>query len=287
MVYEDKNKNESLFHATLIYLKIVSAGTASGNKKLKEFLEKYGSFEGIYNVYKGSMSIEDSLKKIKGLENIINKLNNLNFDFKVITIKDINFPEHLRKIENATPVLYARGDLNLLNKKSIAVVGSRHIYPNKDRQVYEEAYDVMKRLVEKKYVIVSGLAEGCDTIGHIQTIENGGKTIAVLGTPLDQYYPSSNKNLQEKIAREHLLISQYPIGIRTFKSYFTNRNHTTVSLATEGIVVIKASDNSGTMHAVKFCSEQKKPIYVLANNFSNNYKWLEIYKNFIKRVDKK
>lgn len=66
--------------------------------------------------------------------------------------------------------------------------------------------------------------------------------------------------------------------------FFANRNLTTVSLSTDGIVVIKASDNSGTMHAVRHCIEQNKPLYVLENNFSKPHRWLEEYKDKIKKV---
>lgn len=283
-MFDDKNKSESLYHAALIYSKKIGIGNNSANEKLRDWLKDYGTFEKIYsNLYEGN-DVKGSLMKINGLENVIKKLNGIDFDFKVLTINDIDFPEHLKKVEEATPVIYTRGDLNLFNRKSMGVVGTRFIFPNKDRQAYDEANNVMKRLMVADFVIVSGLAEGCDTIAHIHAIEHGGSTIAVLGTPLDKYYPASNKDMQEKIAKEHLLISQYPIGIKSFEHFFANRNLTTVSLSTDGIVVIKASDNSGTMHAVRHCIEQNKPLYVLENNFSKPHRWLEEYKDKIKKV---
>ena len=284
-LYEDRSKNESLFHAALIYSGKINAGN-NGNDYLKEKLIEYGSFRKIYENFNGLISLEDSLKSVKGIENVAKSLENIDFEFNVLTVNDYDFPEQLRK-EGITPVIYTRGDLNLFKKKSIGVVGTRFIYPNKDRIAYEEANDLMKRLLEKDYVIVSGMAEGCDTIAHTYAVENNGKTIGVLGTPLNICYPASNRALQERVAKEHLLVSQYPIGIRAFRHYFAERNLTTVSLSTDGIAVIRASDNSGTMHAVKHCHEQNKPIYALANNFNSKNKWIETYKGRIKKVDKR
>src|SRR5690606_30838806 len=100
--------------------------------------------------------------------------------------------------------------------------------------------------------IVSGLAKGSDTLGHEAAIRFGGRTIAVLGTALNAFYPAENRKLQEEIATKHLLVSEYPIGLRSFGSFFANRNRTTVGLSSHGIVVARAGDRSGTQHAVKF-----------------------------------
>jgi len=286
MLYDDKNKDESLYHAALIYSKKIGTGTDSANNKLRELIEKHGCFEAIYDSFFGSLlkeeSHEKSLQKIKGIENVIEKINKTEFDFKVLTVKDAEFPESLRK-EGNTPVIYTRGNLNLLNSKSMAVVGTRYIYPNKDRQARQEADSVMERLVKAGYTIVSGLAKGCDTIAHKYAVEHDGKTIAVLGTPLDMSYPAENKGLQAKIAKGHLLISQYPIGIGSYPSYFISRDKTVASLS-EGVVVIKASDNSGTIHTVKEVAKQGKKIYVLQNNFYKDHAWLREYKENIKEI---
>jgi len=283
MLYEDKNKNESLFHAALIYSNRFRADKEASNELLKEKLKEYGSFESIFKSL-FNIQEQDILKRIPSLENVVEKLNAVEFDFKLLTVKDIDFPNQLSSNPGAPPAIYVRGDISLFNNKNIAVVGTRHIYPNKDFQAYKEADNTIRRLVKNGYTLVSGLAEGCDTIAHEKAIELGGKTIAVLGTPLNQSYPAQNKELQEKIAKKHLLVSQYPIGIKTFGSYFAHRNLTTVSLAKEGIVVIKASDNSGTVYSIEYCARQRKPIYVLNNNFNEKNKWLEAYKPFIKRV---
>ena len=180
-------------------------------------------------------------------------------------------------------MLYCSGNIELVNAKTIAVVGTRQLEDDID---IVEGKKVLQRLLDKGYVIVSGLAKGCDTLAHSYVIEHGGKTIAVLGTPLNKYYPKENKHLQEIIASQHLVVTQYPIGIKTFPSHFAHRNKTTVGLSTEGVVVIRAGDKSGTQHAIKECIYTKKPLYVLMNNLNKGYGWVKNYKGFFKVPNK-
>jgi DNA processing protein len=122
-------------------------------------------------------------------------------------------------------------------------------------------------------------------LGHTSAIELNEKTIAVLGTPLTSSYPKENKELQEEIAKNHLLVSEYPIGIRSFGSYFASRNRTTVGLSTDGVVVARAGDKSGTQYAIRFSIDQGKPVYVLENNIhEKNYEWVSKYKKHIKVI---
>jgi len=180
----------------------------------------------------------------------------------------------LRDIPHATPVLYAIGDLELLYSKTIGVVGTRRIEKKPD---IDAANSCLARLIEKEYTIVSGLASECDTLAHRFAVENGGKTIAVLGTPLDVYYPKENTKLQDEIAENHLLISQYPVGIDTTGACFAHRNTTTVGLSKEGLVVLLSPDKSGTLHAVSECVETGKQLYVLEHNIDRGFQWVEKY----------
>ncbi|HCT6425887.1 TPA: DNA-processing protein DprA, partial [Citrobacter freundii] len=113
------------------------------------------------------------------------------------------------------------GDTSIFKlEKSIAFVGTRELT---DSAHIQSARDAIKRISLAGYdVIVSGLATGSDTLGHKSAIEYGMKTIAVLGTPLNMYYPKENKQLQLDIARDHLVVTEYPIGIRSFGAFFAN-----------------------------------------------------------------
>jgi DNA processing protein len=122
-------------------------------------------------------------------------------------------------------------------------VGSRKASPDG----LEASARIARTLVGKEVVIVSGLAEGIDTAAHASTISNGGHTIAVLGTPINKVYPQKNYELQQEIMRDHLAISQFPIGHRTMPKDFVLRNRT-MALISDATIIVEAGDTSGSLH---------------------------------------
>lgn len=129
-------------------------------------------------------------------------------------------------------------------------------------------------LVNDDFTTISGLAKGIDTHAHKTAIQNGGKTIAVLGTPLNKYYPRENKYLQQEIAKNHLLISQVPFWHYTEESYFNNRlffpeRNKTMSALSEATVIVEASETSGTLIQARAALYQKRKLFILDNNFKN------------------
>ncbi|HDI3253754.1 DNA-processing protein DprA [Vibrio cholerae] len=279
MISLNKDQKLAWCHAALILTKKVSVGSVTANNMLRDMLLNIGSFEDIYNQNFGMFPIEERVEN--QLDRAYEKID---FDFKVITINDPEYPEKLRSVEGATPVLYCRGDLSLLNAdKTISFVGTRELH---NPEHVRHGDEVIARLLNAGYkAIVSGLATGSDTLGHQAALKYSGRTIAVLGTPLDQYFPKENRELQDEIAKNHLLVSEYPIGIRSFGSFFANRNRTTVGLASEGVVVARAGDRSGTQYAIRHCVEQGKQLYVLENNiYEPDYKWVQRYKDNMKVI---
>jgi DNA processing protein len=125
----------------------------------------------------------------------------------------------------------------------VSLVGSRKASPEGLRR----AKALARRLAEHGIVVVSGLAAGIDRAAHEATIEAGGFTVAVLGTPLDQYYPKENRELQDLIAREHLLVSQFPHGYPVQPKNFPIRNRT-MALLTDATVIVEAGQKSGSLH---------------------------------------
>lgn len=274
----DKDIKLSWFHAALVLAGKIGIGSAKANNELRSLLEK-SDLESLYEHYFGMFPIDVELdtKLDKAYEKV-------NFRFKAITINDAEYPEKLRQIDGAAPVLYCRGDVGLLHlDKTISFVGTRELI---DPVHIKHGESVIERLISAGYqAVVSGLARGSDTLGHEVAIRCGAKTIAVLGTPLDVFYPSENKNLQECIGNNHLLVSEYPIGLRPFGSYFANRNRTTVGLSSHGVVVARAGDRSGTQYAIRFCIEQKKPLFVLENNIHEpEYDWVKRHRSHIKLI---
>ncbi|MBI2151245.1 heme-binding protein, partial [Candidatus Woesearchaeota archaeon] len=220
-----------------------------------------------------------SIKELsKPFQKLIRTYERLEIDIGLLSITSDNYPAGFKNVDIAAPLLYYRVNQELLNNKVMAVIGTRRL---EDSQDITDGKKIVERLVNANYTILSGLALGCDTLAHQTAVEFSGKTIAVLGTPLDKYYPLENKDYQDFMAREHLLISQYPIGITTYPSHFAHRDKTQVHLS-EGVVVIRADDKSGAQHAIKEAAKRNKQIYALKNNYGKRYSWLHTYQDNIK-----
>ncbi|MFC1774977.1 DNA-processing protein DprA [Nanoarchaeota archaeon] len=256
---DNPDKRESLFHGAAVCDRVINIGSDKSDNLVKKLLEEK-TFEEIYT--------SSGKCKERTVKRIARQLESIPFEFKLIKHTDEDFPEGLKR-EKCAPAIYTRGDINLLKKKSFAVVGTRKRITEDDRLLGK----LLTLILSEKYVIVSGLAYTCDTIAHEAAIQKG-KTIAVLAKPLNKPYPSENEALHETIGRDHLLVSQFPFGIKTYGSHFVSRDLTQACLATEGVVILHAPDNSGTKHASKHAFNQGKPIYALPSNFRQNYNWI-------------
>ncbi len=144
---------------------------------------------------------------------------------------------------NAPRRLFVAGEMALLLRRPrVSIVGSRQASDDGLRR----AGRLARALVRHGAVVVSGLARGIDTAAHRATIESGGRTIAVLGTPLDDTFPRENEALQHEIAKNHLLISQFPAGSSTRPRNFPMRNRT-MALMTDATVIVEAGESSGSL----------------------------------------
>lgn len=165
-------------------------------------------------------------------------------DVREVTAEELLGPLNDVEQKNAPAKLFVAGDANILCEGGrVAIVGSRKASP----EGVVRAKRLAKLLVERRVVVVSGLAEGIDTAAHTGTLEAGGRTVAVIGTPLDKTYPRQNAELQDRIRREHLLVSQFPTGYPTKPNNFPLRNRT-MALIADATVIIEASDSSGSLH---------------------------------------
>jgi DNA processing protein len=117
-------------------------------------------------------------------------------------------------------------------------------------------------------VVVSGLAEGIDRAAHTAAIDHGGKTIAVIGTPLDKVYPTKHAGLQRRIYREHLLLSPFSWGDKFVPTNFPERNRIMARLAM-ATIIIEASDTSGSLHQAVECLEVGHPVFIAAAMLDN------------------
>ncbi len=176
---------------------------------------------------------------------------------KAVTILDYDYPEKLKKSHCPPLVLFYYGDITLLKKHIIGVVGSRD-YDEHGQKCTE---NIIKDIA-KDVVIISGLAKGIDAIAHQAAIDNGGRTIAVLGSGIDRCYPTENRALYEEIKKNHLLISEYPFKVTPDSVHFPMRNRIVTAFA-DAIYVPQINEfNSGTMISVTMALENNKDVFV-------------------------
>ena len=162
--------------------------------------------------------------------------------------------------------LYVKGSIQIpLPRPRVSIVGSRKASPEGLR----DSATIAKKLVKKEVVIVSGLAEGIDTAAHEATIATGGRTIAVLGTPLNKTYPLKNFKLQQEIMYNHLAISQFPIGYVTQPKDFVVRNRT-MALISDATIIVEAQDTSGSLHQGWEALRLGRSLYIWKSIMNNN-----------------
>lgn len=240
------------------------------------WLEEGASFKKLAELFKNNLnkapseliSLEVNLESYTKIKT---RLNSLEPELGISMFGMSNYPNRLRDATNPVELLYYLGDWKLINNKIVSVVGSRKVSEEGIRRTKR----LVKMLVKDGYTIISGLAEGVDTAAHETAIEMGGKTIAVIGTPLDQNYPKKNADLQKFIAKEHLLISQVPFErysrqtFRTNRFFFPERN-ATMSALSEATIIIEAGETSGTLVQARAATNQGRKLFILENNFNKS-----------------
>ena len=184
------------------------------------------------------------------------------------------YPQKLRDAAHPIELLYYQGWWDLAESRSVAVVGTRQPTPDGIARTQR----LVKALVKDNFTIVSGLAAGVDTVAHETAIAEGGRTIAVIGTPLSNSYPRENAALQRKIATEYLLISQVPVkryerqDYRKNRLFFPERN-ITMSALTEATIIVEAGETSGTLIQARAALHQGRKLFILDNCFQRGLSW--------------
>lgn len=175
-----------------------------------------------------------------------------------ITLLSSHYPNRLKSIYKPPFVLFYKGDISLLdsNNKTVGVVGSRN-HTDYGKDATEK---IVEGLVKENIVIVSGMAKGIDSIAHNASIQNNGKTIAVLGNGVDECYPRENSKLFEEIAQKGLILSEYPEFVKANKENFPKRNRIIAGIS-DAILVTDAKKKSGSMITVSRALEMGKDIF--------------------------
>jgi len=182
-----------------------------------------------------------------------------------------DYPQKLRDARHPVEMLYYQGAWELTETRCVAIVGSRKASP----AGIQRAQQLARALVRRDFTVVSGLAEGIDTAAHTAALaEPGGRTIAVLGTPLGVVYPKPNAALQAQIARDHLVISQVPVlrysrqAVPQNRLFFPERN-ATMSALTDATIIIEAGETSGTLTQARAALHQGRKLFILESCFKN------------------
>lgn len=181
---------------------------------------------------------------------------------KVISRLDDEYPNSLRALSDAPPILFCAGDISLLSKDIITIIGTRgpteHGVSIADR--------VTKWFVNEGWVVASGLAKGIDTVAHESCLDAGGKTISILAHGLEKVYPAQNRALSEKIVQDGgLLITEYPYNSFVGKSNFVERDRVQAAVA-KAVVLVQSDLVGGSLHASKAILDYQRYLIVLGQS---------------------
>ena len=246
-------------------------------KPLKEMFEKHTPFETlekISNQKEQQKELFDTIKSTSEIQEKVNKFLEDSFgkqrlSFSIAVNKSIQYPKHLKR-DYPVGLFYYKGNLGVLETRCISIVGARKA----SSLGISKTKELVKELSSKEFTIVSGLAQGIDTVAHQSAIENNGLTIGVIGTPINKCYPLENKQLQDEIAKDFLLISQVPFykyATEPFKhhSYHFPRRNMTMASISEATVIMEASDTSGSLVQARECLKQNKKLFIMDSCFNN------------------
>ncbi len=185
----------------------------------------------------------------------------------IVTILSDRYPDNLKNIEKPPIVLYCKGDISLLKSEALGVVGTRRA----TRYGKDVGNKLVSQIASTGITIVSGLAEGIDTVAHRTTLDVHGKTIAVLGGGFGNIYPNSNQSLADEIVKDGgLLISEYKPSEPSLTYHFPIRNRIIAGLC-DAVLIVEATEKSGSMHTKNFAIEYGKEVFAVPGRIGDIY----------------
>ena len=187
----------------------------------------------------------------------------------IVTYGCPEYPERLKEIYDPPPVLWVKGDVKLLSRPAIAVVGTRHPTPYGTGMA-----EILSRdLAARRLLIVSGMARGIDSCAHKGALLARTPTVAVWGTGVDVVYPKENRKLAEEIlATGGAIVSELPLGTFPAPQNFPRRNRILSGISV-AVLVVEAGENSGTRVTARCAAEQNRDLYAVPGNVTNKGSW--------------
>ncbi|HET6946736.1 MAG TPA: DNA-processing protein DprA, partial [bacterium] len=177
---------------------------------------------------------------------------------QLLTWMDDSYPSRLREVPAAPPVLYTRGHILPGDRNAVAVVGTRRPSPYGQ----SVARDLGAALGVHGVTVISGLARGIDAIAHRAALDAGGRTLAVLGSGLDEIYPAEHRRLAEEVAANGALVTDYSLGTRPEAANFPPRNRI-ISGLSRAVVIVEAGEESGALITARFAADQGRDVFVV------------------------
>jgi DNA processing protein len=253
-----------------------------GSRVTARLLEHFGSAEAIFDAPRRELALlRLPLETVESIvsrelheraEREIESVRKLGGD--ILVLDDGVYPMLLRETYDPPVVLYVKGAwAECLERPCVAIVGSRRC----STYGQNAALMLSRELAQRGVTIISGLARGIDAAAHRGALEAGGRTVAVMGTGLDQVYPRDHKKLADEILNHAgALVTQFPLGTPPVSENFPYRNRVISGLSL-GVVVIEAAENSGSLITARLAMEQNREVFAVPgnitsrNSFGTNY----------------
>lgn len=237
-----------------------------GPARIQKLLNAFGDLELAWNASRGEL--QSAGLNRKAIQALLDTRTRLDLDrelarierfgFHILTWEDEAYPVRLREIHAPPPMLYVWGEMRDEDRCAVGIVGTRRATP------YGKAVarDLATTLAVNGVTVISGLARGIDSIAHQAALDAGGRTIAVLGSGLDQLYPPEHRSLAKSIATQGAVISDYPLGTRPEPKNFPPRNRIISGLSLV-VVVVEAGRTSGALITADFAIEQGRDVFAV------------------------
>lgn len=239
--------------------------TGIGPARLQALLDAFGDVESAWNASPADLeavlgpAAAQALVRARGELDLQAEWTRIEaLGVQVLTWADPDYPERLLEIDSPPPVLYLRGRLVPQDRWAVAVVGTRRPTP----YGVSVARELATALAASGVTVVSGMARGIDGVAHRAALEAGGRTLAVLGSGLDQVYPPEHRRLAEEIAESGAVLSDYPLGTRPEPKNFPPRNRLISGLSL-AVVVVEAGEGSGALITADFAAEQGREVFAV------------------------
>jgi len=243
-----------------------------GPVRLKLMMEALGGIESAWNATSDDLNqirlsqkvIEDFLRVRSELDLDAEMDRILSSGFKVINWESEEYPVRLKEIDSPPPVLYVWGEVSPNDRWAVAIVGTRRMSSYGESVTQE----LCNALATNGITVVSGLAKGIDGVAHRSALKSGGRTIAILGSGLDQLYPPENRQLAREISQQGVVLTDYPLGTKPEARNFPPRNRIISGLALV-VVIVEAGEGSGALITAQFAADQGRDVFAVPGNIHN------------------